>query len=118
MSKVRCLDITNITVVAGTSVTLTVPTETFLNEACYNIRVCFSLKDSDATGAEVLLITSGGTTYPVLDKIGNSLQVGRLRRRELLELVYGNVSTPHFLAKNCLPCLVIKPVTVVAAVAE
>jgi len=98
----------NAVLVQGTSATITVVNTSLENEDGYKLRYC--LKWTNATGAENLFITVNGTTYPVLTKFGNPVTIGRLRRRELLCLIFSNLTdtttgtVPHFTLLNNLFC--------------
>jgi len=116
------LQLVNATLVQGTSATLTVVPETFMNTCVYKLRYC--VRFQDATGTEPLIISSGATSFPVLDRFGNPVRIGRLRRRELLCLRFSNVTngapvtvTPHFTLLNELFCQSIITPEVVAAAA-
>ena len=55
---------------------------------CYFARICISLRDSDLTGEEALIIEVDDVQYPVILYTGEPLQVGRLRRRQFLKLLF------------------------------
>lgn len=54
----------------------------------YLTRICISLRDSDLTGEEAVVIEVDGVEYPVILCTGEPLQVGRLRRRQFLKLLF------------------------------
>lgn len=103
----RCvdyLDIQTATLVQGTSATITCVPTALENDDRYLLR--YYVKWTDAIGNESLLISVGGTVYPVLNKRGNPVTIGKLRRRELLYLTFSNITsatpavTPHFTCGN------------------
>jgi len=105
------LQLVNATLVQDATATAIVAFTNIENRDLYRLRYC--IKWTDAVGSELFNIQvgiTGGTpapvTYPVLDRDGNPVPIGRLRRRELLVLkfVSPNMSgiTPHFVLKNCL----------------
>lgn len=102
------LRLINATLVQGTSATLIVAPTALEHGDDFKLRYC--VKFQDATGAEVLLISINGVIYPVLDKWGNPVTIGRLRRRELLCLHFSNITSatpvivPHFTLLNKLFC--------------
>lgn len=102
------LRVTNATLVQGTSATIVVAPTALEHGDLFRLRYC--VKFQDATGAEALFITVGAVTYPVLDKLGNPVTIGRLRRRELLCLQFSNITSaapvvvPHFTLLNKLYC--------------
>lgn len=109
------LQVTDATLVQGTSATIVVAPEVLLNADIYVLRYC--VKFQDATGAEELLIDDDGTVIPILDKFGNPVTLGRLCRRELLYLRYSSIDPAHFTLLNCLKCQTIRTVEVEAAAA-
>lgn len=124
MSKhcdVDILEVQNAALVQGTSATIIVVPTSLENKELYKLRYC--IKWSDATGAEVLFISVGGTVYPVLDCDGEPVRIGKLRRRMLLCLKFINftstapVINPHFrlLTKLCPLCLRTPEVTATVA---
>lgn len=54
----------------------------------YITRICVSLKNSSLTGEEALILRVNGIDYNVRLFNGEPLQVGRLRRRELLKMIF------------------------------
>lgn len=116
------LRITNATLVQGTSATIIVAPTALEHGDLFRLRYC--VKFQDATGAEVLFITVGATTYPVLDKLGNPVTIGRLRRRELLCLRFSNITSaapvvvPHFTLLSKIYCQTIITPEIEAAAGE
>lgn len=65
----------------------------------YVTRICVSLKNSSLTGEEALILRVNGVDYNVRLFNGEPLQVGRLRRRELLKMTFvfdASASGGHF----------------------
>ena len=100
------IDITGITATAGTTFDMTAAnTIVPVNGRCYTLRLCQTLPVTGQQGNEPVTITIGATTYPVLDKIGNTLLSGRLRGRRRYRVVFGdNVS--HFMVLDACGCLI------------
>jgi hypothetical protein len=98
------LEVQGVALLQGLSATITAVPTSLENKDKYILRYC--VKWTGAIGTESLLISVGGKLYPVLTKLGNAVAIGRLRRRELLYLVFSNVSTvtpvvaPHFTLCN------------------
>lgn len=116
------LRVINATLVQGTSATIVVAPTALEHGDLFHLRYC--VKFTDATGAEVLFISISGVLYPVLDKLGNPVTIGRLRRRELLCLQFSNITSaapvvvPHFTLCNKLYCQTIITPDVEAVTAE
>lgn len=102
----HCLEIENATLVQGTSATIVTAPYDYVNRDYYSFRDCICFTDS--TGAEVLQISNGTTTYPVWDENGEPVKIGRLRRCDVYTLRFSSVTTAHFTLEGCLPCLCIK----------
>ena len=102
------LRVINATLVQGTSATIVVAPTALEHGDYFKLRYC--VKFSDATGAEPLLLSIAGVIYPALDKWGNPVTIGMLRRRELLCMRFSNITTttptvsPHFTLFNKLFC--------------
>jgi hypothetical protein len=120
-NNVKHLEVTGATLVQGTSATLTVANTTLNNRDRCGLR--YNVTFTDAIGTEPLLITTNGTTYPVLSKLGNPVAIGKLRRREPLYLVFSNITSttpavsPHFTLCNDIhcQCIVTPPIAATAA---
>lgn len=100
----HCLEVENATLVIGTSATITMAPETYTNKDKYEFRYCVDF--DGATGAEVLSINNGTTSYPVWDSDGEPVKIGRLRRGEVLRMTFISTATAHFTVDCCcLYCL-------------
>jgi len=110
------LEIQSVALTIGTSATITVVPTALENKDRYVLRYC--VRWNGAQGNEALLLSVNGTVYPVLTLGGNPVLVSEVRRRELLKLVFSNITsttpaiTPHFTVLNCLASKCIQsPVT-------
>lgn len=112
-----CIRATNVTIDAGTSLTIVVPAQTFVDYQTYVI--CVKADLTDATGTEEIVINDGTTNYPLQDCIaGNTWQVSELPcfadcygcrfTKLFFRLTYGSTGAlaadePHFLVKHPTP---------------
>jgi len=114
------LEVQSIALTQGTSATVTAVPTALENKDRYKLRYC-NLQFTDALGNEALLIIVNGTTYPVLTKLGNPVLLGQLRRRELLYLVFSNITAttpavaPHFTLCNDIYCKCLRTPPVITA---
>lgn len=100
----HCLEVENAALVIGTSATITTAPETYTNKDIYELRYCVCFED--ATGAEVLSINNGTTSYPVWDSDGEPVKIGRLRMGEVLKMTFISTAPAHFVINCCcLYCL-------------
>ena len=76
----------------------------------YITRICICLRDSDLTGEEPVRIEIDDVIYDITTRTGEFLQVGRLRRRQYLKLIFEfdtSAAGGHFRVCNdiCPLCL-------------
>lgn len=92
------------TITAGASIVFTVPDTALANLSVYTFYNCTHITED--TGAEVVSLSIGGTSYPVLDRAGNALRYGRMRPGMRIRMVYGDdpVEDAHFLVIHDMPC--------------
>lgn len=79
------------------SLTITIPTITLTNLKEYCLIICQSIPSN--AGTLPVVISSGGTTIPVLCRKGNTLRADQIRSRRRYKIVYGNDSE-HFLIES------------------
>lgn len=102
------------TLVQDVSATVVMAPQTYENRCDY--LYCYQVCFTGATGAEVLLISNGTTVYPVWDRNGEPVKIGRLCECETYELRFCSVAPAHFTVENCLKCLRLKTPEPTAAV--
>lgn len=103
-----CLEVTAVTPVQGTSITLAVAEVPLVNRGCYVMDWC--VYAPDLVGTEFVYIDIGGTSYNVVDKLGNWVQIGQMPRCQRLRLAFGAIPADegHFKLLNdirCTPCI-------------
>lgn len=112
MSCCNRIEATNVTVVAGTSVTITfIPTQQFFDKRCYEF--CLPMHLPPITGTERVFLTDGTTTYYVLDCAADLVYAGQLRGHRKYRIKFGanglvdpaTVSALHFIFLEGLCCM-------------
>lgn len=111
----RRIDVTGVTLTAGTSLEFTISPRTFDPRCSYEMCVCIDL--TNAVGTEVLQINDGTTTYPLLNCVSaEPYLAGQIPQnchlaRGTFRLTYGAETTPHFVVKHPAPnfCTYITP---------
>jgi len=104
----RCVEILEITAVsigAGTSAIITVAPTILENKGLYAIR--YNIRWNGALGNEPLTISNGASPVPVTANLGNSLLLSQIGRPEWLYIIYSALSgvsptIPHFVYCNRL----------------
>lgn len=94
------LEVTNITVAAGDTFTLTyIPAQTLIDYNVYNLFIPQAFPAIE--GTEAVQLTDGTGTYPVYDRFGNIVRAGQMKRTcsRPYRIGYGSDGaggSPHF----------------------
>ena len=106
------LRITDLTVVSGTSVTITIPDIILINGIVRTLQFFLTpaqrvLLDT-STGIEQVFIQTNGTSYPLLTRLANIFYADRLIPRRQYRIAFGNnglpAGIPHFINFNTPRC--------------
>lgn len=101
------IEISGIEVVAGTSLTFTVPDRSFTAGEIYTLKICLALP-TELTGLEEVIISSNDVDYPLQRGNGDVLRSGYLRGNERIRLCYG-ADPVHFMSMDKLHCMKYRP---------
>jgi len=106
------LRITNLAVVSGTSVTITLENMPLINGTVRTFNFCLTqaqrLLFDTATNIEQVFLQVNGTSYPLLTRLGNIFYADRLILHRRYHIAFGTnglpVGVPHFINFNTPRC--------------
>jgi len=108
----KLLEITNLAVVSGTSVTITLEEIPLINGIVRTFAFCLTpaqrLLFETSTGIEQVFIQINGTSSPLLTRLGNLFYADRLIFHREYRIAFGNnglpAGIPHFINFNTPRC--------------
>lgn len=97
----RVLKSTAATVTSGNLVITLPNVSTIINGEI--IKFCIIQSIDYTNPLDTVSISINGTTFPVLDKYGNSVRISQMRTRKVYVVAVG-AQTPNVIMLTCIPC--------------